>query len=161
MSALSSTGRGLPACTLWSPGTLPWSVYPTCQVMTFATCMLCTLCCGCCIAWTCSALALLSSLLCSFCACVYEWTALAGVQEQCLQVALKTGAKQVLTAGWYCLQATVEAMYLILQSVLYCCIVYFIAGFARDAGKCANPQHHAMLNPRHPPPPPCHPGGYP
>lgn len=38
-----------------------------------------------------------------------------------------------INIGW--MQATIEAMYLILQSVLYCCIVYFTAGFARDAGE--------------------------
>jgi hypothetical protein len=33
------------------------------------------------------------------------------------------------------MQATIEAMYLIIQAILYTCIVYFIAGFAKDAGQ--------------------------
>ena len=33
------------------------------------------------------------------------------------------------------LQATIEAMYLIIQAIVYTCIVYFMAGFAKDAGQ--------------------------
>ena len=33
------------------------------------------------------------------------------------------------------LQATMEAIYLLAQSVLYVCIVYFSVGFAKEAGQ--------------------------
>ena len=33
------------------------------------------------------------------------------------------------------MQATIEAMYLIIQAIVYTCIVYFMAGFAKDAGQ--------------------------
>ncbi len=33
------------------------------------------------------------------------------------------------------MQATIEAMYLIIQAIVYTCIVYFMAGFAKDAGR--------------------------
>ncbi|KAL0029477.1 hypothetical protein WJX77_010449 [Trebouxia sp. C0004] len=36
---------------------------------------------------------------------------------------------------WYLAMATIEAMYLIIQATVYTCIVYFMAGFAKDAGK--------------------------
>ncbi len=34
-----------------------------------------------------------------------------------------------------CVQATIEAMYQICQAVLYVCVLYFMAGFDRTAGK--------------------------
>ena len=33
-------------------------------------------------------------------------------------------------------QATIEALYLICQSVLYVCVLYFMAGFDKTPGKC-------------------------
>lgn len=33
------------------------------------------------------------------------------------------------------MQATIEAMYLIAQAVLYVCVLYFMAGFDRTPGK--------------------------
>lgn len=33
------------------------------------------------------------------------------------------------------LQATIEALYLICQSVLYVCVLYFMAGFDKSAGE--------------------------
>ena len=36
-------------------------------------------------------------------------------------------------------QATVEAMYLVTQAVVYTCVCYFMAGFARDAGNFDHP----------------------
>ena len=33
------------------------------------------------------------------------------------------------------MQATMEAVYLVVQTVLYVSILYFMAGFAKDAGK--------------------------
>lgn len=40
------------------------------------------------------------------------------------------------SCGWVCAtQATMEAVYLLAQAVLYVCIVYFTAGFAREASE--------------------------
>ena len=48
------------------------------------------------------------------------------------------------------LQATIEAMYLILQAVLYVCVLYFMAGFQKTPGK--SPLHgltYLILNHHH------------
>ena len=39
-------------------------------------------------------------------------------------------------------QATVEAGYLVVQAVLYVCVLYFMAGFDRTAGKSNTPSPH-------------------
>ncbi|KAL3134591.1 transcription factor, variant 2 [Trebouxia sp. C0009 RCD-2024] len=46
---------------------------------------------------------------------------------------------------WYLAMASVEAMYLCVQAILYTCTVYFMAGFAREAGDPCGWQSTALF----------------